>query len=118
MKPTILMAIVLLLSSTLITAANADTVVTKKTVTTITTTHTSCHNTHHKKHKRHHHHYYSCSSMDCYNLDYSSNMCPGGEFDCYWDLQNTQYRQTYLPINHNNNTAYSCLASEDPASCS
>lgn len=122
MKPMISVAIFMLLSSSLVFTANAGTVTTttKTTVTTVKTT--SCYKKHkkYKKQKRHR----SYSSNRSYFGSYSSsearyqNQCPGGAFNCYYDLENNHFRTTELPVSYDDNVKYSCVASEDPASCS
>lgn len=119
MKPMMTMALVMLLSSTLILTANAGTITTTKTTTTVTTTHYSCKNRYHKHYKKYRY-YRGCPSYRYSYYDNSDdwNQCPGGAYDCYWDLQNNYYRQNFYPISYDHNIKYSCLQSDDPASCS
>lgn len=125
MKPIINMTVFMLLFFSLTMTANAGTATTTTTTTTVTTVKKiSCHQ-HTKKHVKHKkqvkHRCYQSSRSPCpvyIEYDYGNNQCPGGAYDCYYDLQGNYYRQSYLPITPDNNVKYACLASDDPASCS
>jgi hypothetical protein len=112
------MALGVLIFSSLTLTASAGTITT--TTTTVTTVKkVKCGTTH----KKYHHRKYRCSYYnDCpsytYYYDDSSNTCPGGAYDCYFDTHGNYFKQSYLPVTYDHNVKYNCLASDDPGSCS
>lgn len=125
MKPAISIAIAFLLSFSLIVTASAGTITTTTVTTkTITTKSTCGYKKHYKKvsHK-HYKRYKTCSNYGggcaSYVAEYDDwDQCPGGAYNCYFDLQGNYMRQTYLPVGYGSNVKYACLADDDPASCS
>lgn len=117
MKPILSMMVFLLCSSSLIITANAGSVTTTTTVTTVKTVKKS---TCHKKYKKRHYYSRGCSSYyGCSYYDESYyNRCPGGAWDCYFDLHGRHFQQEYIPVSYGHDVRYSCLQSEDPGSCS
>lgn len=116
MKP-IILAVFMLFFSSLLFTANAGTVTT--TTTTVTTVKKYSCNHHRRHHRYRRHRCYSCSCpyYGCYT-EYYQDSCPGGGYDCYYDLEGDYFRQTYLPVTYDHEVQYSCLASDDPSSCS
>lgn len=121
MKPIIAMTVFLLFSSSLILSANAGTVTTTTVTTVKTVKQTNCHKKY-KTYKRHHYYTRGCSSYyGCSYYDESYyNRCPGGAWDCYYDLHGRHFQQEDISegVSYGHQVKFKCLESEDPASCS
>lgn len=108
------------MSLLIVMSANAGTVTTTTTTTVTTVKKINCYQKHKVHKKKHRCHARRCSANRCYSneMDRFEYACPGGAYDCYYDLHGRYFKQDYLPISYGHDVRYSCLASEDPSSCS